>query len=184
MQCAECGATFVPKRSDQRFCCAQHKNNYHQRAFYQKEKEKRSDYLTASFDIDTLKEENERLKDENELLKNDNERLNKGRLDRDDYFKSIINRYRDIADKREAEIERLEDTIKKKDAEIERLKLEKRFLNKEAITNRQKFTTDHMERVYKNELRRKFPNDALMKEHIEPIRSFMADYIHAMVAQP
>jgi hypothetical protein len=70
-ECAECGETFVPRRYDQRFCCAQHKTNYHKRSFYQREKSKLRDYAIASSELDDLKRENERLKNELDKLKTD-----------------------------------------------------------------------------------------------------------------
>jgi uncharacterized protein YlxW (UPF0749 family) len=85
MLCEECGIIFTARRYDQRFCCTQHKNNYHQRSFYQKEKDKRSDYLTASNEIDTLKEENERLK---EQIKERDEQI--------DNWKEIVRRHHRI----------------------------------------------------------------------------------------
>jgi hypothetical protein len=61
MICAECGATFFPRRYDQRFCCTQHKNNYHQRLFDQRAYDNRKRLVTSSSELQRVQRENERL---------------------------------------------------------------------------------------------------------------------------
>jgi hypothetical protein len=181
MECAECGATFTSGRYDQRFCSTQHKNNYHQRLFYQRTQFKQRDYLIASNELDVLKEQNGALQNENDLLKTEIERLKQERLDRDEYLKGIIDRYKGIADKREEEIERLEETIDIQKKEIDRLKLERRVYQQEKTKKASNLTREHLERVYTQELKRQFPNDVIVQEHIGAIRSFNASYINALV---
>ena len=45
-------------------------------------------------------------------------------------------------------------------------------------------TREHLERVLHGEIRRQFPNDPVVQEHIGAIRAFNASYINALVAQP
>ena len=112
MQCMECGATFIPRQSDQRFCCPAHNSRYRQKAYRQREQVKHEHMLNASSDLDTLKQENEHLKGENEDLKRQNEQ-----------WKEVIRRHHNERDSYLEKIENLENAIKERNKEIERLKL-------------------------------------------------------------
>jgi hypothetical protein len=161
MNCKECGAPFAPRRMDQRFCSASHGVTYCQK------KKRREALINASTEIDGLTLEIERLRVE--------------KLQRDEYLKGIINRYKEIADQREAEIDRLEDTIKERNIEIERLKAEKKSVVNRPATM---LNRDHLQDVLNKELRRQFPKNSELQAHIGAIRAFNASYINALVTQP
>lgn len=179
--CDYCQSSYVAHRKDQRFCCASHNVMY-----YQNKRKVNNQTLIHSLvaqqkTFDELKEENGALQKENDILKTEVDRLKIERVDRDEYLKGIIDRYKGIADKREEEIDRLENTIIKQKGEIDRLKLERRVYDQEKTKRHQHFTRDHLERVLTSEIKRQFPNDVIVQEHIGAIRSFNASYINALV---
>jgi hypothetical protein len=163
MECVECGATFTSKRYDQRFCNIQHKNSYHQRLFSQRHASKYDAALQASSETDDLKREHERLKEQNESLKD-----------------SIRKYDKHISDK-DKETDHWRDLLRIRDEEIERLKLERRVYQQEKTKKAHNLTRDHLERVLTSEIRRQFPNDTIIQEHIGAIRAFNASYINALV---
>ena len=170
MKCAECGAPFTPKRYDQCFCCTQHKNNYHQRLFDKRAYDKRRDYLIASNDIDQLKQDNEALREQVDKLNKDIEN-----------WKEVVRRHHNERDDHLRKIEERDDTITSQKKEIDRLKLERRVYEQERTKRHQSFSRDHLERVLTSEIKRQFPKDPTVQEHIGPIRHFAASYINALV---
>lgn len=161
MNCKECGATFAVKYIGQTFCCAAHRNKYHQRMHRQKEKEKLGSYVRASNDIDTLKQENEALRSElDEILK------------QNDHWKDVIRRHHKQLDDQAATIEKLEN-------DLERTRKEKKVLMNRPTTT---LNREHLQDVLNKELRAQFPKDPEIQTHIGAIRAFNASYINALVA--
>jgi hypothetical protein len=164
MKCKECGATFTVKQTDQTFCCAAHRNKYHQRIHRLKEKEA---LLTSSNDLDNLKQENDQLKKDSEALQKDNEELAK----QNQHWKGIIVRHRKQLDDNAETIERLEN-------ELMRLRKEKQVLMNRPTTM---LNREHLQDVLNKELRTQFPKDPEIQAHIGAIRAFNASYINALV---
>jgi hypothetical protein len=48
-------------------------------------------------------------------------------------------------------------------------------------SSKETLTREHLERVLTSEIRRQFPSDPHIQEHIGAIRSFNASYINALV---
>jgi hypothetical protein len=111
MQCAECGASFVQSKPNQRFCGAAHSNKHRQKLFHQRK------LIVAQQvngeELDSIKREHERLKEQNESLKD-----------------SIRKYDKHISDK-DKEIDHWRDLLRIRDEEIERLKLERRAYQQE-----------------------------------------------------
>jgi septal ring factor EnvC (AmiA/AmiB activator) len=164
MNCKECGATFAPRRTGQAFCSAAHSNNYHQRIHRQKEKEAQ---LMASNELDTVKQENDQLKKDNEALRKELDELDK----QSTRWKEVIVRHHKQLDDNAETIERLEH-------ELERLRKEKKALVNRPQT---KLNREHLQDVLNKELRRQFPKDPEVRNHIGAIRAFNASFINALV---
>jgi FtsZ-binding cell division protein ZapB len=164
MNCAECGAIFVPKRHDQRFCSTQHANKHRQKSF---QNFRTKTLLTASNELDELKHEKERLQTEKEELRKNNEELEK----QNKHWKEVIVIHHKQLDDNAETIERLEN-------ELERLRKEKQVLmnRPQTMLNR-----EHLQDVLNKELRSQFPKDPEIQAHIGAIRAFNASYINALV---
>jgi chromosome segregation ATPase len=170
MQCAECGATFVQYKSDQRFCCATHASKHRQRLFRRKQRAVEQVALQASSELDQLRRENERLREENEKWKNS------------------IKQQHNTIDELGIKIDNRDGIIIERNKEIERLRLEilkhERSNAKHAENiklSKETLTREHLERALTSEIRRQFPSDPHIQEHIGAIRSFNASYINALV---
>jgi hypothetical protein len=110
-QCILCGKEIHKKRPTKKYCsgACRNKTFFQRRAnldFERKYHALRESQLLALSELDTLKEQNVALQKENDKLKAELDML-KQKPERDDYPKSIINRYKEIADKGEAEMDRL-----------------------------------------------------------------------------
>jgi chromosome segregation ATPase len=174
MRCFQCDTNFDPHQFDQNFCSAACSNRHHQKLYRQRAKSRKarlqSTVIQASSEIEQLKENNERLQEENEKLKEQNEQ-----------WKTSIIKHNERIGRLEEIIDKRDDTIKVRDQEIERLKLEKRLFNQTSVRNAATLTREHLERVLHSEIRRQFPSDTHIQEHIVAIRSFNASYINALV---
>jgi FtsZ-binding cell division protein ZapB len=170
MICEECGASFIPYKSDQRFCCAAHNSKHRQKVYRQRTQVKHEAAVLASTEIDDLREQNGALQKENDELRIQNEQ-----------WKESIKKHNERIGRLEEIIDKRDDTITIQKKEIERLKLERRVIDKTNTNKRQHFAREHLERVLTSEIKRQFPNDTLVQTHIVAIRSFNASYINALV---
>jgi peptidoglycan hydrolase CwlO-like protein len=157
-------STFVPYKSDQRFCSAYH------RVKYCAENKRKQALYNASMENN---EELERLRDDNERYKNENDRLN----DQLENLKESIKKYNDRIDRLEEIIDKRDGALKQRNEELERLRKEKKVLMNRPATN---LTRKHLQSVLNSEIRRQFPNDVDVQAHIVAIRSFNASSINAL----
>jgi chromosome segregation ATPase len=165
--CGMCEKPFHKWRPQQRFCSKPCKTKYHN----MKVQINTEALLNVSSEADDLKEQNGRLQKDNELLRQENER-----------WKDAIRRHHNERDNHLEKIEQLEDTIKERDKAIERLKTMERLLTFNHKDRHSTFTREHLETIFVKEIRRQFPNNAHIQEHIGAIRDFNASYINALVA--
>jgi hypothetical protein len=107
MQCAECGATFIQYKSDQRFCCDAHSSRHRQRLFRSKQRAVEQAALQSSSDVDQLRQENEALQ---KNIRYEQERF--------ENMKDVIKKHDDIVDKMIIEIDRQKEELKEKDVII------------------------------------------------------------------
>jgi chromosome segregation ATPase len=170
--CDYCGHSYVAHRRDQRFCCSSHNTMFYQKQKRDVTKAKIEAALQSSSDLDQLRQENERLRTENDQLKEQKEQ-----------WKNSIIKHNERIGRLEEIIDKRDDTIKEREKEIERLKLEKRLFNQTSVKNAATLTREHLERVLTSEIRRQFPSDPHIQEHIGAIRSFNASYINALVTE-
>jgi chromosome segregation ATPase len=176
MRCVQCDTAFDPHQFDQKFCSATCSNRHHQKVYRQRAKSSKaslqSTVIQASSELDQLKQENERLREENEKWKNS------------------IKQQHNTIDELGIKIDNRDGIIIERNKEIERLRLEilkhERSNAKHAEnikSSKQTLTREHLERVLTSEIRRQFPSDPHIQEHIGAIRSFNASYINALVTE-